>query len=100
MHEEKMDHSDFYLCCYGSCGCGGGYGNYVTINHGTLNGNTYVATYGHMVSTAVSPGTTVKKGQTIGYVGTTGWSTGYHLHFGLAVNGSWVNPMNYFKRVG
>lgn len=85
---------------YGSCGCGGGYGNYVTINHGTLNGNTYVATYGHMVSTAVSPGTTVKKGQTIGYVGTTGWSTGYHLHFGLAVNGSWVNPMNYFKRVG
>ena len=84
----------------GSCGCGGGYGNYVTINHGTLNGNTYVATYGHMVSTAVGAGATVKKGQTIGYVGTTGWSTGYHLHFGLAVNGSWVNPMNYFKRVG
>ena len=84
----------------GSCGCGGGYGNYVTINHGTLDGKTYVATYGHMVSTAVGTGATVKKGQTIGYVGTTGFSTGYHLHFGLAVNGSWVNPMNYFKRVG
>ena len=84
----------------GSCGCGGGYGYYVTINHGTLNGNTYVATYGHMVSTAVGAGATVKKGQTIGYVGTTGWATGYHLHFGLAVNGSWGNPMNYFKRVG
>ena len=84
----------------GSCGCGGNYGNYVTINHGTLDGKTYVATYGHMVSTAIGTGATVKKGQTIGYVGTTGWSTGYHLHFGLAVNGSWVNPMNYFKRVG
>lgn len=85
---------------YGSCGCGGGYGNYVTVNHGTNGGNTYVATYGHMVRTAVSTGAVVKKGQTIGYVGTTGWSTGYHLHFGLSVNGSWRNPMNYFKRVG
>lgn len=85
---------------YGSCGCGGGYGNYVTVNHGTNGGNTYVATYGHMTRTAVSTGAIVKKGQTIGYVGTTGWSTGYHLHFGLSVNGSWRNPMNYFKRVG
>ncbi len=85
---------------YGSCGCGGGYGNYVTINHGTNGGNTYVATYGHMTRTAVGTGAVVKKGQTIGYVGTTGWSTGYHLHFGISVNGSWRNPMNYFKRVG
>ncbi len=85
---------------YGSCGCGGGYGNYVSINHGTNGGNTYVATYGHMTRTAVSTGAVVKKGQTIGYVGTTGWSTGYHLHFGLSVNGAWRNPMNYFKRVG
>lgn len=82
----------------GSCGCGGGYGNYVTINHGTLDGNTYVVTYGHMSSIAVSGGT-VKKGQTIGYVGTTGWSTGYHLHFGIAVNGVWKNPMNYYSKV-
>lgn len=85
---------------YGSCGCGGGYGNYVTINHGTNGGNTYVATYGHMTRTAVGTGAVVKKGQTIGYVGTTGWSTGYHLHFGISVNGSWRNPMNYYKRVG
>lgn len=84
----------------GSCGCGGGYGNYVTINHGTKDGKTYVVTYGHMSSTAVSAGATVKKGQTIGYVGTTGWSTGYHLHFGIAVNGAWVNPMNYYRKVG
>ena len=85
---------------YGSCGCGGGYGNYVTINHGTNGGRTYVATYGHLSSIAVGAGSTVKKGQTIGYVGTTGWSTGYHLHFGLAVNGGWYNPMNFFRKVG
>lgn len=83
----------------GSCGCGGGYGNYVTINHGTKDGKTYVVTYGHMSRTAVSGGT-VKKGQTIGYVGSTGWSTGFHLHFGIAVNGVWKNPMNYYKKVG
>ena len=83
----------------GSCGCGGGYGNYVTINHGTKDGNTYVVTYGHMSSTAVGAGATVKKGQVIGYVGTTGWSTGYHLHFGIAVNGVWRNPMNYYTKV-
>ena len=84
----------------GSCGCGGGYGNYVTINHGTNNGKTYVVTYGHMSSAAVSTGARVKKGQVIGYVGTTGWSTGYHLHFGIAVNGIWVNPLSYYKKVG
>jgi murein DD-endopeptidase MepM/ murein hydrolase activator NlpD len=84
----------------GSCGCGGGYGNYVTINHGTKDGKTYVVTYGHMSSAVVSPGAIVKKGQTIGYVGTTGWSTGYHLHFGIAVNGVWQNPMNFYRKVG
>ena len=82
-----------------SCGCGGGFGNYVRINHGTKDGKTYVVTYAHMKKTAVSAGTTVKKGQTIGYVGTTGWSTGYHLHLGIAVNGVWKNPMNYYKKV-
>ena len=84
----------------GSCGCGGGYGNYVTINHGTKDGKTYVVTYGHMSSTAVSTGATIKKGQVIGYVGSTGWSTGFHLHFGMAVNGAWVNPMNFYRKVG
>ena len=81
-----------------SCGCGGGFGNYVTINHGTKDGKTYVVTYGHMSSAYVSAGTTVKKGQTIGTVGSTGWSTGAHLHLGIAVNGGWVNPMNYYKK--
>ncbi len=83
-----------------SCGCGGGYGNYVAINHGTgSDGKTYVAYYAHMASTAVSVGQTVKQGQVIGYVGSTGWSTGYHLHFGIAVNGVWRNPFNYYSRV-
>lgn len=81
----------------GSCGCGGGYGNYVVISHGTYEGKTYRTVYGHMTSTAVSVGQQVKKGQVIGYVGSTGWSTGWHCHFEIVVNGTQVNPMNYFR---
>lgn len=84
------------------CSCGGGYGNYVAIDHGkiTINGkqDQYTAYYAHMDSVKISSGS-VKQGQVLGYVGTTGSSTGYHLHFGLAKNGKydgWVNPMNYF----
>ncbi len=78
-----------------SCGCGGGYGNYCVVNHGTINGAKMEAYYAHAVSIIVSPGQHVSRGQTLGYVGTTGWSTGYHLHFGLLRNGGWVNPSNY-----
>ncbi len=80
--------------------CGSGYGNYITINHGTKNGKTYVAYYAHMASIVVSKGQRVKKGQIVGYIGSTGRSTGAHLHFGVAVNGSWVNPMGFYKKVG
>lgn len=80
--------------------CGNGYGNYITINHGTKGGKTYVAYYAHMADIAVSKGQKVKKGQVVGYIGSTGRSTGAHLHFGIAVNGGWVNPMNYYKKVG
>ncbi len=80
--------------------CGSGYGNYVTINHGTKDGKTYVAYYAHMSKITVSLGQKVKKGQIIGYVGSTGRSTGAHLHFGIAVNGAWANPMSYYKKVG
>ena len=57
------------------------YGNYVTIDHGrTPTGNTYISLYAHMVRTAVSKGAHVKQGQVIGYVGSTGNSTGPHVH--------------------
>ena len=80
----------------GSCGCNGNFGNYVRIDHGS----TYLSIYGHLSGLAVSEGTQVKKGQVIGYVGSTGWSTGYHLHFGIAYGGAYRNPMNYYKKVG
>jgi len=85
------------------CSCGGGYGNYVAVDHGTLtiggSSANYKAYYAHMDSVAVGNGQYVKQGQVLGYVGTTGRSTGYHLHFGIMVNNGWVNPMNYFRRV-
>ena len=67
------------------------YGNMVTINHG----DGYSSLYGHMTNYIVSAGDTVSAGQTIGYVGSTGWSTGPHLHFTIYYNGSDVNPLNY-----
>lgn len=84
---------------YGNC-CGNGYGNYCTINHGslTINGSTanYVAYYAHASKIVVSNGQYVKQGDIVGYVGTTGWSTGYHLHLGILKNGSWINPYPLF----
>lgn len=74
------------------------YGNHMIINHGSLKGNQYMSLYAHCSSLAVSPGQVVKKGQVIGYVGSTGNSTGPHLHLEVRVNGSTVNPMQYFSR--
>lgn len=67
------------------------YGNMVTINHA----DGYSSLYGHMTNYIVSAGDYVTQGQTIGYVGSTGWSTGPHLHFTIYYNGADVNPMNY-----
>lgn len=70
-----------------------GAGNYTVISHG---GGLYTV-YMHCSSLAVSPGQKVKRGQTIAYVGSTGISTGNHLHFGVQLNGSYVNPWTYLK---
>ena len=74
----------------------GGYGYYVTINHGYLKGNYYTTLYAHMKQRpSVVAGQTVKKGQVIGYVGSTGDSTGPHCHFEIWENGSPKNPRKY-----
>ena len=63
----------------------------MTINHG----NGFSTLYGHMSQIATSTGQYVTQGQTIGYVGSTGWSTAPHLHFTVYQGGSPVNPLNY-----
>ena len=79
----------------GSCGCGGGYGNYLMIDHG----NGKATLYAHLTSLNVSSGDYVQKGQVIGYVGTTGWSTGPHLHFETRLNGEKYNPMTEYPNM-
>jgi murein DD-endopeptidase MepM/ murein hydrolase activator NlpD len=69
----------------------GVYGYYVQINHG----DGFSSLYGHMTHYIVSVGQSVSAGQVIGYMGSTGWSTGSHLHFTIYYNGNTVNPMNY-----
>ena len=69
----------------------GGAGNYVSINH--LDG--FSSVYMHMTHYVVSAGQSVSQGQLIGYVGSTGISTGPHLHFGVSYAGTYVNPLAY-----
>ena len=80
-----------------SCGCGGGYGRYCIIDHG----NGFWTLYGHANNIVVSVGQHVEQGQVIGYVGSTGHSTGPHTHFEVQVPSSsgWgmvqVDPADY-----
>lgn len=74
-----------------SCGCGGGYGNYCIVNHG----NGFMTLYGHAQYISVNVGDEVNQGDVLGVIGSTGFSTGDHLHFEVRKNGVAVNPMDY-----
>jgi len=71
---------------------GDGYGNHVIINHGY----GYETLYGHMVKVKVRPGQKVKRGQVIGWVGSSGKSTGPHCHYEVRINGQEVDPVYFF----
>ncbi len=72
-----------------------GYGNRVILDHGVQRGVSLSTSYNHLTSFAVSPGEHVSRGELIGYSGTTGYSTGCHLHFMVYVNGATTNPMGW-----
>ncbi|OMH27105.1 hypothetical protein BKD30_04180 [Tersicoccus phoenicis] len=70
-------------------------GNRIVLDHGVRDGSAVSTIYYHLASSVVKPGQRVTRGQTIGYAGTTGNSTGCHLHFEVMVNGSLVDPAPY-----
>ncbi|MDP3714757.1 MAG: M23 family metallopeptidase [Mycobacteriales bacterium] len=72
-----------------------GYGKSVAISHGTEGGRELVSFYAHQSAILVNEGQTVRRGQTVGRVGSTGNSTGPHLHFETRLDGSPVDPLNY-----
>ncbi|MFE5428727.1 peptidoglycan DD-metalloendopeptidase family protein [Peribacillus simplex] len=77
-----------------TAGNSGGYGNKITINHN----NGYKTVYAHLDSIDVQAGQKIEKGMKIGMMGSTGNSTGVHLHFEIYKNGSLVNPLNYISQ--
>ena len=79
---------------YNRAGAGTGYGNSIIISHG----NGYTTLYAHCLSLVVHAGQSVKQGQLIGYVGSTGRSSGNHCHFEIRRNGSYIAPQNVFNR--
>jgi murein DD-endopeptidase MepM/ murein hydrolase activator NlpD len=73
----------------------GGYGNRVILNNGLMRGQSVVTTYNHLSSYARSVGDQVNRGDVIGYVGSTGYSTGCHLHFMVLADGHTTDPMGW-----
>jgi murein DD-endopeptidase MepM/ murein hydrolase activator NlpD len=71
---------------------GNGYGNHVIINHGY----GYETLYGHMTKFIVKQGQHIKRGELIGYVGSTGLSTGPHVHYEVIKNKQKINPINFY----
>jgi murein DD-endopeptidase MepM/ murein hydrolase activator NlpD len=74
----------------------GGYGNRLMIDHGYVSGRYVTTGYNHAIRYTVSVGERVNKGEVIGYVGSTGYSTGCHLHLMVWLDGRVVNPMRWF----
>lgn len=74
-----------------------GYGKVVIVDHGKINGIPTTTLYAHMSATLVKQGTNIAKGAIIGKVGTTGYSTGPHLHFEVRQKGNPTNPLNFVK---
>jgi murein DD-endopeptidase MepM/ murein hydrolase activator NlpD len=75
----------------------GAYGRRVVVDHGRVGGAYLVTTYNHMSRFAVRPGQRLARGQVLGYSGSTGWSTGPHLHFEVLANGRFVDPMTMLR---
>ena len=73
----------------------GGYGKVVILDHGQVNGLPITTLYAHLNGSSVTVGEYVSKGQVIGFEGTTGYSTGPHVHFEVRINGRPNNPLNY-----
>lgn len=78
----------------------GAYGRRVVVDHGNVGGSYLVTTYNHLSRFAVRPGQRLTRGQILGYVGSTGFSTGPHLHFEVLSNGRFVDPMTKLRRAG
>lgn len=71
------------------------YGNRLYLSLGQINGKSFTAVYNHATGYRVGVGDRVRQGEVVGYVGSTGWSTGCHLHFTILVNGKAQNPMTW-----
>ena len=88
-----IEAADAGVVSYVNSGWGGGYGNYVLITHG----NGYATLYAHLSAIYVSAGQGVQRGESIGAEGSTGLSTGPHLHFEVRYNGAYQNPLSYLS---
>ena len=80
-----------------SSGSAGGYGNRVVISHGKSDGASIATTYNHNTRNLVTPGQSVSQGDAVALAGTTGSSTGCHLHFEVMQDGSYVDPMDWIS---